>query len=56
MLGKGDDGKVYNHWCQALGGEVSLLNVVPKGKPLDFQAVVTANGMTVRRNWPIIVQ
>jgi hypothetical protein len=48
--------KGYNHWCQAIGGEVSLFNVVPKRTPLDFQAVVTAQGVTVKRNWPIIVQ
>jgi hypothetical protein len=46
----------YNHWCQAIGGESNVLNVLPKGKRLDFQAVVTAQGVTVTRNWPIIVR
>ncbi len=29
--------------------------VVPRGKPLVFQAVVKARGVTVTRNWPIVV-
>lgn len=48
--------KGYNHWCQAIGGESNVLNVVPRGKPLVFQAVVKADGVTLRRNWPIVVR
>jgi hypothetical protein len=48
--------KGYDHWCQAIGGEASLFNVVPTGKSLDFEAVVTAQGVTVKRDWPIVVQ
>jgi hypothetical protein len=46
----------YDHWCQAIGGEASILNTLPIGRKLFFQAVVTADGVTVRRNWPIIVR
>jgi hypothetical protein len=48
--------KGYDHWCQAIGGEASILNTLPIGRKLFFQAVVTADGVTVRRNWPIIVR
>jgi hypothetical protein len=48
--------KGYDHWCQALGGEASVLNVLPRGEELVFQAVVRAEGVTVKRNWPIIVR
>lgn len=48
--------KGYDHWCQAIGGEASVLNALPVGKKLIFQAVVTAQGVTVKRNWPIIVR
>jgi hypothetical protein len=48
--------KGYDHWCAALGGGASVLNVVPRGKKLLFQAVVTAQGVTAKRNWPIIVR
>ncbi|MGZ4413445.1 MAG: hypothetical protein ACXVRZ_03560 [Gaiellaceae bacterium] len=47
--------KGYDHWCQAIGGEASILNTLPMGKKLIFQAVVTAQGVTVKRDWPIIV-
>jgi hypothetical protein len=33
-----------------------VLNVLPRGEELVFQAVVRAEGVTVKRNWPIIVQ
>ena len=48
--------KGYDHWCASIGGEAGALNAVPRGKELDLQAVVTARGTTVRRNWPIVVQ
>ena len=47
--------KGYDRWCQPLGGEASVLNTLPVGRTLIFQAVVTADGVTVKRNWPIIV-
>jgi hypothetical protein len=47
--------KGYNHWCQGIGGEASILNTLPVGRKLIFQAVVTADGVTVKRNCPIIV-
>jgi hypothetical protein len=48
--------KGYDHWDAAIGGEASVLNAVPRGKKLIFQAVVRANGATVKRNWPIVVR
>jgi hypothetical protein len=48
--------KGYDHWCQGIGGEASILNVLPLGRKLIFQAVVTADGVTVKRNWPIVVR
>ena len=48
--------KGYNHWCQALGGEASILNTLPIGRKMFFEAVVTADGVTVKRTWPIIVR
>jgi hypothetical protein len=29
---------------------------VPRGKRLIFQAVVRAEGVTVKRNWPLVVR
>jgi len=46
----------YNHWCQGIGGEAGILNTLPIGRKLIFQAVVAADGVTVKRNWPIIVR
>lgn len=48
--------KGYDHWSAAIGGEASVLNVLPRGKKLIFQAVVRASGVTVKRNWPIVVR
>jgi hypothetical protein len=48
--------KGYDHWCAAIGGEDNVLLAVPRGKKLIFQAVVRANGLTVTRNWAIVVQ
>jgi hypothetical protein len=45
----------YDHWCAAIGGEGNVLDALPRGKKLIFQAVVTADGMTVERDWPIVV-
>jgi hypothetical protein len=47
--------KGYNHWCQGIGGEASILNTLPVGRKLLFQAVVTAESVTVTKNWPIVV-
>lgn len=44
-----------DHWCGSIGGEHNVLEEVPRGKPLVFQAVVTTRGVTVRQNWPIVV-
>lgn len=48
--------KGSDRWVAAMGGEASVLNAVPRGKKLVFQAVVRAKGVTVKRNWPIIVR
>lgn len=47
--------KGYDHWCAGIGGEASVLNAVPRGQKLDFQAVVRAENVTVKRDWPIVV-
>jgi len=48
--------KGYDHWCASIGGETNALLAAPRGKKLIFQAVVRAEGVTVKRNWPIVVQ
>ena len=48
--------KGYNRWCGSIGGEYNVLEAVPPGKHLDFQAVVTTMGVTVEQNWPIVVR
>jgi len=48
--------KGYDHWCAAIGGEANVLLAVPRAKKLIFQAVVRAEGVTVKRNWPIVVR
>ncbi len=48
--------KGYDHWCAGVGGEASVLHGVPPGKKLIFQAVVRAQGVTVKRDWPIVVR
>ena len=50
MLKKG-----YDQWGADIGGEAGVLNALPRGKKLIFQAVVRADGVTVKRNWPIVV-
>jgi hypothetical protein len=47
--------KGYDHWCADIGGEGNILDALPRGKKLVFQAVVSADGVTVKRNWPIVV-
>src|SRR5579884_464681 len=46
----------YDRWCGSIGGEYNLFEAVPWGKKLDFQAVVRAKGVTVRRDWPLVVR
>jgi hypothetical protein len=48
--------KGYDRWCGTIGGETNALLAVPRGKRLIFQAVVRAEGLTVKRNWPIVVR
>jgi hypothetical protein len=48
--------KGYDHWCAAIGGEANVLLAVPRGTTLIFQAIVRAKGVTVKRNWPIVVR
>ncbi|MGZ4383336.1 MAG: hypothetical protein ACXVY3_01940 [Gaiellaceae bacterium] len=48
--------KGYDHWCGAIGGEANVLLAVPRRTKLIFQAVVRAEGVTVNRNWPIVVR
>ncbi|HEX5449273.1 MAG TPA: hypothetical protein VFW85_04385 [Gaiellaceae bacterium] len=48
--------KGYDHWCGSIGGEYNVLEAVPRGKRLAFQAVVKTMGVTVTRNWPIVVR
>jgi len=47
--------KGYDHWCASIGGEDNVLLGMPRGTQLVFQAVVRADGVTVRRNWPLVV-
>jgi hypothetical protein len=48
--------KGYNNWCGSIGGEHNVLEAVPRGKKLVFQAVVRTMGVTVRQDWPIVVR
>jgi hypothetical protein len=48
--------KGYDHWCASIGGEDNVLLGMPLGEKLVFQAVVRADGVTVRRNWPLVVR
>jgi hypothetical protein len=47
--------KGYDNWCGSIGGEYNMLEALPPGKKVDFQAVVKSMGVTVRQNWPIVV-
>ena len=46
----------YDNWCGSIGGEYNVLEAVPRGKKLIFQAVVKTMDVTVRQNWPIVVR
>lgn len=48
--------KGYNHWCASIGGEANVLYGLPRGQRFVFQAVVRADGVTVKRNWPFVVR
>lgn len=48
--------KGYDNWSAAIGGEANVLNAAPRGRKLVLQAVVRAKGVTVTRNWPIVVR
>jgi hypothetical protein len=48
--------KGYDNWCGSIGGEANALLAVPRGTKLNFQADVRAMGVTVKRNWPIVVR
>ena len=56
MLGYASLLKSYDHWCASIGGEDSVLLGKPRGKKLVFQAVVRPDGVTVRRNWLLVVR
>lgn len=46
----------YDNWCGSIGGEYNVLEAVPPGKKLVFQAVVRTMGVTVKQDWPIVVR
>lgn len=48
--------KGYDNWCGSIGGEANALLAVPRGTKLNFQADVSAIGVTVKQNWPIVVR
>ena len=48
--------KGHDYWRAGIGGEASVLNTLPRGKRLILQAVVKAEGVTVKRNWPLVVR
>ena len=44
-------------WREVIGkGGVDAFPAAARGQPLVFQAVVTEKGVTVKRNWPIVVR
>jgi hypothetical protein len=57
-VGKVEDGRVYRIigvWREPKGEEITW-PPASRGQPLTFQAVVTALGRTVRKNWWIKVR
>jgi hypothetical protein len=57
-VGKIDNGAVYRFvgaWQEKKGNEITW-PAASRGQPLVFQAVVTAAGQTVKRNWSIRVR
>ena len=56
-IGKIDKGRVYHvmgSWQERRGSAITWPASSP-GQPLTFQAVVRADGVTVRKNWEITV-
>ena len=44
-------------WRETIGGDGNApFPAASRGQPLNFQAIVTAKGATVTRNWPILVR
>jgi hypothetical protein len=44
-------------WQETIGGDGNApFPAASRGQPLKFQAIVTAKGATVTRNWPILVR
>lgn len=49
--------KGHDDWCGSIGGEYNALEGAARhGKKLVFQAVVKTMGVTVTRDWPIVVR
>jgi hypothetical protein len=54
-VGKVDNGRVYRFvggWREAKGNEITW-PPASRGEPLQFEAIVTANHVTVKRTWAI---
>jgi len=57
-VGKVDNGRVYRFvgtWHERKGDEITWPRA-SRGQPLEFEVIVTAQHMTVRRTWAIQVQ
>jgi len=57
-VGKVDNGRVYHFfgaWREKPGQEITWPNA-SHGQPLQFEAIVTAQHMTVKRTWAITVR
>jgi hypothetical protein len=57
-VGKVDNGKVYRFvgsWQERKGNEITW-PPASRGQPLQFEAIVTARGTTVKRTWSIVVR
>jgi hypothetical protein len=49
--------RVHGIWRETIGqGKNAAFPAAARGQALVFQAVVTASGKTVKRNWPITVR
>jgi hypothetical protein len=57
-VGKVDNGRVYRFvgmWREEKGNEITWPRA-SRGQPLQFEAIVTARGKTVKRTWSIQVR